>query len=219
MPNGGVRGKGRIPREVGRCREKAMWCFLVFQCSTSLIKSSFCPPYPCALESYSFISRIFPLDTCQNKEYGLCISFILLYIRSLSHLNVEPHQRADLSSTRRSALHLGGKSGSAVPLRLLPASCGCSTRSCRATRATGSVVWEGRNSKVGEVLGSREKCWEWLGSSGNHFWGGRILLCAAFIELLMCFCSMSMKWILLVRTRLWLPRNGIKMMVFVCILL
>jgi len=88
------------------------------------------PTQPCALESYSFISRIFPLDTCQNKEYGLCISFILLYIRSLSHLNVEPHQRADLLSTRRSALHLGGKSGSAVPLRLLSASPCWSARSC-----------------------------------------------------------------------------------------
>ena len=130
-----------------------MWCFLVFQCLTSLIKSSFCPPYPCALESYSFISRIFPLDTCQNKEYGLCISFILLYIRSLSHLNVEPHQRADLSSTRRSALHLGGKSGSAVPLRLLPASRGWSACSCCTTRAVDCVAWKGGNNNVGEVLG------------------------------------------------------------------
>lgn len=148
-----VGGKGNIPRKVERCREKAMWCFLVFQSSTSLIKSSFCPPYPCALESYSFISRIFPLDTCQNKEYGLCISFILLYIRSLSHLNVEPHQRADLSSTRRSALHLGGKSGSAVPLRLLPASPGWSAHACHATCAIGSVAWKGGNNNMGEVLG------------------------------------------------------------------
>lgn len=125
----------------------------MFQCSTSLIKSSFCPPYPCALERYSFISRIFPLDTCQNKEYGLCISFILLYIRSLSHLNVEPHQRADLSSTWRSALHLGGKSGSAVPLRLLSASPGWSSRSCCATHAIGSMAWKRGKNNVGEVLG------------------------------------------------------------------
>lgn len=114
-----------MPRRVGRCREKPMWCFPAIQRSTYLIKSSFCPPYPCALESYSFISRIFPLDTCQNKEYGLCISFILLYIRSLSHLNVEPHQRADLGSARRSALHLGGKSGFAGPPWLLRVSQGC----------------------------------------------------------------------------------------------
>lgn len=152
MPDGLVGGKG-IPRGVGSCREKAMWCFLVFQCSTSLIKSSFCPPYPCALESYSFISRIFPLDTCQNKEYGLCISFILLYIRSLSHLNVEPHQRADLSSTPRSALHLGGKSGSAVLFQLLPASHCCSAHSRCAARAIGSTAWNGGNDNMGEVLG------------------------------------------------------------------
>lgn len=153
-----------------------MWCFSVFQCSTSLIKSSFCPPYPGASESYSFISRILPLDTCQNKEYGLCISFILLYIRSLSHLNVEPHQRADLSSTPSSALHLGGKSRSTGLLWLLlnPRLCPC----C-ATPAMGSLGWErGTNS-----LGNSGVCWKTL-------LGGQIPVFAAFIELLVCFCGM-----------------------------
>lgn len=157
-----------------------MWCFSVFQCSTSLIKSSFCPPYPGALESYSFISRIFPLDTCQNKEYGLCISFILLYIRSLSHLNVEPHQRADLSSTPSSALHLGGKSGSAGPLQLplYPGLCPCS---CHATRAMGSLRWK----RGSNHLGKNGVCWKSL-------LGGQIPLFSAFIKLLVCFCRMPM---------------------------
>lgn len=200
-----------------------MWCFLVFQCSTSLIKSSFCPPYPCALESYSFISRIFPLDTCQNKEYGLCISFILLYIRSLSHLNVEPHQRADLSSTQRSALHLGGKNGSAVPLRLLPASPGWSARSCRATRAVGSTAWKRGNNNVGEVLGrvtakrNPGKDWGLLEITSEVARFLYSLLSSNFWSVF--FCSMSTKWKLLVRAWLWHLKNGIELLVFVCILL
>lgn len=135
-----------------------MCCSAVFQCSTSLIKSSFCPPYPGALESYSFISRIFPLDTCQNKEYGLCISFILLYIRSLSHLNVEPHQRADLSSTPSSALHLGGKSRSTGLLWLL-LNPGLSPCSCPATCAMGSLPWKRGSDNLGTAV-----------SAGNHSW-------------------------------------------------
>lgn len=167
---------------VGRGRRRQCGVFSMFQCSSSLIKSSFCPPYPSALESYSFISRIFPLDTCQNKEYGLCISFILLYIRSLSHLNVEPHQRADLSSTPSSALHLGGKSRSTGLLWLLlhPRLCPCS---CCATRAMGSLPWNRGSSN----LGNNGACWKSL-------LGGQIPLFAAFIKLLVCFCSLMLKW-------------------------
>lgn len=147
MPKGWVGGEANTLGRVRRCRGKATRRFLVFQCSTSLIKSSFCPPYPGALESYSFISRILPLDTCQNKEYGLCISFILLYIRSLSHLNVEPHQRADLSSARRSALHLGGRSGRAVPP---PASPGRPPAPTACPRLQAPAAGNGR---VGDALG------------------------------------------------------------------
>lgn len=154
-----------------------MQCFSVFQCSTSLIKSSFCPPYPGALESYSFISRIFPLDTCQNKEYGLCISFILLYIRSLSHLNVEPHQRADLSSTPSSALHLGGKSRSAIPAEsravslLLPHLPGAPSHGRGAGATWGTMV-----------------------SAGNHFWVAKFL----YLLLASNFWSLVLKWLSLV---------------------
>lgn len=180
-----------------------MWCFSVFQCSSSLIKSSFCPPYPSASESYSFISRIFPLDTCQNKEYGLCISFILLYIRSLSHLNVEPHQRADLWSTASSALHLGGKSRSTGLLWLLlnPGLCPCS---CCATRARGSLP----RNRGSNNLGNNSACWKSL-------LGGQFPLLSAFIELQVCFCSMAMmlKWLKLL---LW---QGVELVLVVCIVL
>lgn len=154
------------------------------------------PTLPCALESYSFISRIFPLDTCQNKEYGLCISFILLYIRSLSHLNVEPHQRADLSSTQRSVLHLGGKSGSVEPLRLLPASHGWSEHFCRARCAVGPVAWKWGKNNIGEILGRTiaKKPWKRLRSSGNlEILRWLIPLFTAFTKLLKCFCGMPMK--------------------------
>lgn len=148
---------------VGRGRRRQCGFFSMFQCSSSLIKSSFCPPYPSALESYSFISRIFPLDTCQNKEYGLCISFILLYIRSLSHLNVEPHQRADLSSTPSSALHLGGKSRSTGLLWLL-----LHPRLCPAP-AVPHVPWAPCHGTGAAAT------WETTVPAGNPFWVAKFL--------------------------------------------